>query len=219
MQDHITVHELVDSVVSVLDARDPYTFEHSERVALFSDLISNALKLPKEDVELIHYASHLHDVGKVGIPDQILNKHGTLTAEEFLLMKSHSRIGFNIVQKMGVLIDISPIVLHHHERWDGDGYPDGLKGLDIPLGSRIIALADSFDAMTSNRTYRKRLSVNEAFKEIESYSGTQFCPDVVKAFLSIKKEIKELIDGDRLFIEHNAFNKAEDSLLQRSVFV
>ena len=207
------------SVISVLDARDPYTFEHSERVARFADLISIKLDLTDNEIAMVHYAAHLHDIGKVGIPDHVLNKHGTLTKEEFELMKSHSQIGYNIVKKMGALVDIAPLVLHHHERWDGSGYPDGLKGLDIPLGARIIALADSFDAMTSNRTYKKRLSILEAFEEIERVKGYQLCPKVVEAFLSIKKEVVELVEGDSLFIEHNVFNKAEHSLLQRSIFV
>ncbi len=190
----IPFHQLIDTIISVLNARDPYTFEHSWRVAHISEIIARKMNIEEEWVELIHIAAHLHDIGKVGIPDNILNKSGSLTDVEYNTMKSHPKIGYDIVKNIELLEETSRYILYHHERWDGKGYPEGLSGKDIPLGARIIALADSFDAMTSKRSYKSATPVDKALSEIKRCRGTQFCPEVVDAFLTIESEIEEVLN-------------------------
>lgn len=182
----VSSHELIDIVVNILDVRDPYTFRHSWRVAEIAVLIAREMGLPPDRVETLHIAAHLHDIGKIGVPDCVLNKPGRLTDEERRLMQSHPRIGCQILDRLVIFKNISPMVLHHHERFDGHGYPEGLAGEEIPLGSRIIAVADSFDAITSDRPYRKALSQDEGFREIALHVGDQFCPTVVRHFLTIR---------------------------------
>ena len=210
------LHELVEAVISVLDARDPYTYEHSERVALLSELIARKMNLDESEIELIHVAAHLHDIGKVGVPDFILNKEGPLTKNEYNIMKSHSRLGYNIVKKIKLLEKTGPYILHHHERWDGNGYPNRLKGENIPPGSRIIAVADTFDTITSNRSYKKAFSINDAILEIERVRGTQLCPMAVDSFLSFKDELPEILEELNRGIKHQVFLDEVDSLKLRS---
>ena len=190
----ISIHNLVEVVVTVLDARDPYTHVHSWRVAEIAECLAYGFNLEKEWLNRIHIAAHLHDIGKIGVPDAILNKNGRLTVEEFSIRKSHSVIGSTIINKIPVLKDISLYIRHHHERFDGKGYPDGLVGKNIPFGSRIIAVADTFDAITSHRHYRPARSIEESFKEIRSCSGTQLCPECVTCFMDMKKNILHLIE-------------------------
>ncbi len=182
MPEKLTLHALIDIIFATLDARDSYTFEHSYRVAKYSEIIAKNMGLSSEDHEKVHYAAHLHDIGKIGIPDSILNKPGILSVEDRKIMQSHSKIGYDVLNRIPMFVEIADIVLHHHERYDGLGYPNGIKGVSIPLGSRIIAVADSFDAMTSTRTYRKSICFKEAAVEINKHSGDQFDPDVVEYF-------------------------------------
>ncbi len=212
----IAIHELVDTVISVLDARDPYTYEHSWRVAHLAELIAKKMNIDEKWVDLIHMAAHLHDIGKVAVPDDVLNKPDRLTIDEFEIMKSHPRIGYNIVNKIDVLQETSLYILHHHERWDGRGYPCGLKGKEIPLGARIITIADSFDAMTSARSYQTGISIEDAFKEIKRCRGAQFCPEVVDVFMKLEDEMDKILIEINLEIKHNAFTNEESSLLVRS---
>ncbi len=212
----IPIHELVNTVISVLDARDPYTYEHSWRVAHIAELIAKDMNIEEKWVDLVHIAAHLHDIGKVAVPDDILNKCGRLTSYEFEIMKSHPRIGYNIVNNIDVLKETSLYILHHHERWDGMGYPSGLKGKEIPLGARIIAIADSFDAMTSARSYKTGIPIEDAYNEILRCKGTQFCPEVVDSFVKLKKQIPKILKEINLEIKHNAFNNEESSLRVRS---
>lgn len=212
----IPLHQLIDTIVSVLDARDPYTYEHSWRVAHISELIAKKMGIDQKWIDIIHIAAHLHDIGKVGVPDYVLNKSGRLTLAEFELMKAHPRIGYNIVNRIDSLKETSNYILHHHEKWDGTGYPGSLKGKEIPLGSRIISLADSFDAMTTKRSYKDEMPIDEAFKEIRRCSGTQFCPEVSNFFLKMEDEIEAILFEVNLDINHSAFNNEEDSLLRRS---
>lgn len=176
---------LLHSLTSAVDAKDSYTCGHSERVALLSRHLSKEAKLPDALVERIYMAGLLHDVGKIGVSEAVLRKTGRLTPEEFDEMKKHPGIGARILHDIKQVEDIIPGVLHHHERYDGKGYPNGLSGQNIPLMGRIICLADCFDAMTSNRTYRKALPLEVALTEIRRCSGTQFDPSLTEHFLRI----------------------------------
>jgi len=194
-----SMHEMMEVVIHILDTRDPYTFEHSWRVSALSERIAECLDISQEWKETVHLAAHLHDMGKIGVPDYILNKPGSLTAAEFELIKAHSDIGFQIVRKIPSLEKIALYVRHHHERWDGKGYPSGLMGKNIPFGARIIAVADTYDALTSRRPYRDGISHDEAVRIISHESEKQFCPEAVEAFLSIKHDILpaiELVNGE-----------------------
>lgn len=185
----IDIHDLMEVIVFILNTRDPYTFEHSWRVSALSELIVEEMDIPGKWKDIIHLAAHLHDVGKIGIPDRILNKPNHLNNKEYEIMKNHPEKGYEIVSRIEQLEEISHYVRHHHERWDGLGYPDGLKGKAIPFGARVIAVADTFDAMTSSRPYRVAVSYEEAYREIKRVSGTQLCPEISSVFLSLKDKI------------------------------
>ncbi len=175
----------IKSLVSAIDQKDPYTHGHSERVATFSLMISEALGLDRKETENLEIAALLHDVGKIGIPENILCKPSRLNEDEEKIVREHPVKGVKIMEPMMDIKEIIPGMLYHHERYDGLGYPEGIKGLDIPLQGRIITVADSFDAMTSDRPYRKGKSFKEASKIIEKGSGTQFDPMVVSIFVKI----------------------------------
>jgi len=174
---------LLHSLTSAVDAKDAYTCGHSERVALLARHLALEIGLSDAEVEQIYMAGLLHDVGKIGVPESVLQKTGRLTPDEFEQMKKHPQIGARILSDVKQIKAIIPGVLHHHERYDGKGYPGGLAGNDIPLMGRIICLADCFDAMTSNRTYRKALPLEVALTEIRRCSGTQFDPTLAEVFL------------------------------------
>ncbi len=185
---------LLHALTSAVDAKDAYTCGHSERVALLSRRLSKEIGLPESQVDRIYMAGLLHDVGKIGVPEAVLQKTGKLTPEEFDQMKRHPGVGARILTDIKQVEDIIPGVLHHHERYDGKGYPTGLSGQNIPLMGRIICLADCFDAMTSNRTYRRALPLEVALSEIRRCSGTQFDPKLAEAFLKIRiEEFRELL--------------------------
>jgi putative nucleotidyltransferase with HDIG domain len=168
-----------------VEMKDPYTAGHTERVTRYALAIYDQMgeeqkrQLPRDD---LRYAGLLHDIGKVAIPDHILQKEGKLTDEEYEQIKRHPTVGANLVEQIETLAHVSPGVRYHHERWDGKGYPEQLKGEEIPLAGRILAVADTFDAMTSSRTYRKALSPQTALEEILRCSDTQFDPYVVAMF-------------------------------------
>jgi putative nucleotidyltransferase with HDIG domain len=179
MQKNLLIyHDLIAGIVEAMDARDPYTASHSMRVSDITEQICRVLKLAKEEAETIHIAAHVHDIGKIGVPDFVLTKSSSLTETEWEIMKSHSEIGFNILDKIAGFHEIAGIVLYHHERWNGTGYPEGLKENEIPLGSRIIAVADSIDAMLNNRIYRKAMPMNQCKAEIEKNIGSMYDPAV-----------------------------------------
>ena len=176
---------LLHAMISAVDAKDTYTCGHSERVALVSRRLAKEIRLGEHEVERIYMAGLLHDVGKIGVPEAVLKKAGKLTDEEFAEIKKHPEIGARILRDIKQIEDIIPGVLHHHERWDGKGYPMGLSGDSIPLMGRIICLADCFDAMNSSRTYRKALPLDHVLGEIRKCAGTQFDPRLAEAFLQI----------------------------------
>ncbi len=170
-----------------VEAKDPYTRGHSDRVSEYSVLIGNKMGLDETTIHILKIGGLFHDIGKIGIPDSILLKETKLDDEEYSQIKNHPAIGVHILGDAEIFKDIIPMVLHHHEKYDGRGYPKGLKGDDIPLVARIAAVADSFDAMTSKRTYRNALPVDTVIAEIEKCSGTQFDPKITDVFLDILK--------------------------------
>ena len=173
--------------VAALEARDPYTMKHSSRVAEIANRIGREMGCEDEEISILKFAGELHDIGKIGIRDDILLKPGRLTPEEYEKIKEHPAIGADIVGKLGLWDREQEIIRHHHERYDGTGYPDGLSGNFIPKLSRILSVADVFDAMASDRAYRKRMKKSRVFEIIKQGSGTQFDPDVVDSFLTIVK--------------------------------
>ncbi len=186
----LNLHDALRALVKTLEAKDPYTKEHSERVTNMAIRLGKILNIPEGEMESLRFAGHLHDIGKVGIQDRILLKPGKLTPEEYEIIKKHPLIGAEIVGHITLLKDEVLIIKHHHERWDGHGYPYGLAGEEIPFLARILAVADAYDAMTSQRPYRPPLTHEEAVQEIKINSGSQFDPQVVDAFLKLcEKEI------------------------------
>ncbi|HEY1859721.1 MAG TPA: HD-GYP domain-containing protein, partial [Gemmataceae bacterium] len=164
-----------------------------KRVTKYALLLADALKVPARERRQIEIGSRLHDIGKIGIRDSVLGKKGRLSAEEYQHMQSHTLKGVAILATIPELAPILPIVRNHHERWDGRGYPDRLLGEETPLASRIVAVADSFDAMTSNRPYRAGLSLDEAFDQLERGSGTQFDPECSRAFRGLRRRLSKLM--------------------------
>ncbi|MUK87502.1 HD domain-containing protein [Ornithinibacillus sp. L9] len=183
---------IVKGVIATLELKDPYTRGHSERVAYYAMSLAKATgKFKEEQLKNFYYTCLLHDIGKINIPDAILTKPGRLTDEEFELVKQHPTVGAKSVQDVEGISGYIDIIYHHHERWDGNGYPDGLKGKEISLLARITTIADSFDAMTSSRSYRSALSLEEAYKRIIEGKGTQFDPQLVDLFIEVYPSWKE----------------------------
>jgi putative nucleotidyltransferase with HDIG domain len=176
------------SLISIIEAKDPYTKGHTERVAAYSMAIANRLDFDEETLRTVLFGALLHDIGKMGVLDEIIRKPGPLTPEEWELMRAHPVVGAQIVEKMEFLTGTIDIVRHHHESWNGKGYPDGLSGTGIPLLARLVTVADSFDAMTTDRPYRKALSLDEAVSRLEEASGVQFDADMVKVFVKYVRE-------------------------------
>ena len=172
------------TLAETIDAKDPYTRGHSQRVMKLTLLAGSSLLLSAEEIETLEYASILHDIGKIVIDSQILNKPDSLTPSEWNIMREHPAIGANLLKKIPFLEKASKLVLHHHERYDGTGYPDRLKGEEIPLGARLIAVADAFDTITTSRSYRAALDIEYAARELKNSADTQFCPVAVKALIS-----------------------------------
>jgi diguanylate cyclase (GGDEF)-like protein/putative nucleotidyltransferase with HDIG domain len=182
------------SLARAVDARDVYTGSHSQRVADLAARTALRLGLPEEEVELTRLAASLHDLGKLAIPEEILRKPGPLTDPERMVLERHPQIGFRMLESLGV-DPVADWVLHHHERWDGSGYPDGLPGDEIPLGARIIFVADAYDAMTSERVYRRRVDPDQAIAELRRCAGSQFDPGIVNA---LADELGELVEPRRI---------------------
>ena len=189
--------ETVETLRYTVEAKDTYTRGHSDRVSEYSVLIGKYLGLPEEELHKLKIGGLFHDIGKIGIPDSILLKTTKLTDDEYSEIKNHPSIGAHILSNASTFEDIIPIVKHHHERYDGRGYPGKLKGENIPYLARIAAVADSFDAMTSKRTYRDSLSIDTVIEEFEKNKGTQFDPKIAEVFLDILNNHYEQIEEIR----------------------
>jgi len=179
----------IDSLIKALEAKDYYTRGHSQRVTIYSIAIAKEMGMPDAEVDLLHRASVLHDLGKIGVRESVLNKPGKLSNEEFADIVRHPEVAKRILEPIPYFQPLLPAILHHHERYDGCGYPARLTGERIPLHSRIMAIADTFDAMTSTRAYRDALPVSEANAEILRCAGAQFDPDIVPHFLACQSRI------------------------------
>jgi len=211
----LTYDETLEALGAALDLRDTETAGHSERVSRYALALARAMGCTDEQLKQIRRGSYLHDIGKIGIPDSILLKEGKLTHEEMAVMQSHVRIGYDIVCRIAFLAGAAEIVLTHQERQDGTGYPQGLVGSEIPLGARIFAVADTLDAMTSDRPYRRALPFEAARDEVVHESGRQFDPEVVQAFLKIPEnvweEIRAEVAGHRIAAVRGALTAARSA--------
>jgi diguanylate cyclase (GGDEF)-like protein/putative nucleotidyltransferase with HDIG domain len=186
--EHIDIITSIKTLISVINAKDKYTYGHVERVVIYSRLLADKLELNEKDKKDLIYGAYMHDIGKINIPKEILNKNMPLTKEEWEIMKQHSINGVEIVKSVESLKEIIPLILHHHERYDGKGYPDNLKGNEIPYLVRMLTVVDCFDAMTSSRPYNKRKTYKEALEELKRCSGTQFDKGIVNAFVEVIME-------------------------------
>jgi HD-GYP domain-containing protein (c-di-GMP phosphodiesterase class II) len=171
-----------------VEARDPYSSGHAARVMVLAEVVAARLGLDEPEVEIVRMGAALHDIGKIAVSHDVLFKAGPLSEREVAEVRSHPSAGARMVELVRPLRPAVPAVLHHHERWDGRGYPHGLAGTDIPVAARILAVADTFDAMTSNRSYRRALTEERALAELERCAGTQFDPDVVAVFVAAWRE-------------------------------
>lgn len=199
--------DTIKSLSTAIDAKDSYTRGHSQRVSEYAVALARELKWPEDKIDLFQYVAVIHDVGKIAIPEDILHKTGKLTAEQLKVMQKHTTIGSDIIKNIKLFEEGGLIVNHHHERWDGTGYPSALKGEQIPEGARILAIADAFDAMISDRPYRRAMHPLSALQEIRSNAGTQFDPRMVEVFCDIFPKLQVYLqprDGDTLYGEEAA---------------
>jgi putative nucleotidyltransferase with HDIG domain len=183
-------------LAQAVEMRDEYTGNHTQRVTMYSMMLAQRMDLSQEQLHWIQIGTPLHDIGKIFIDDSILKKNGKLTNEEFDIMKTHTTMGAKMLAQVPDLGAVIPIVRSHHERWDGRGYPDGTHGESTPQLARIVAVADAYDAMTSDRPYRKAMPPEAAFAEIEKMKGKQFDPNAAEAFLSIRPKIIQATQAD-----------------------
>jgi HD-GYP domain-containing protein (c-di-GMP phosphodiesterase class II) len=179
----------VESLARTIEARDPYTGGHTERVADFAQAIGVRLELDEDELRAVAIGAVIHDIGKIGVSDAVLLKQGPLDADEWAVMRRHPEIGSYILGELEVPEQVKAMTRHHHERWDGRGYPDGLAGEDIPLTARLLTVADALDAMTSDRPYRSALALDVALAELREKAGSQFCPTVVAAALDVLSDL------------------------------
>ena len=183
--------DTIRALVNTIEAKDPYTFGHSERVTELSLLIARELGLSERSQEILRHASILHDVGKIGVSLNILHKNMTLSPDEKAIIQEHSLIGSKIIDHINFLKDVREGIKYHHERYDGHGYPEGLGPTQVSIETRILAVADAFDAMTSDRPYRGAQTVDEALQELRRCAGTQFDPAIVDIFIKVVKDTKK----------------------------
>jgi HD-GYP domain-containing protein (c-di-GMP phosphodiesterase class II) len=187
---------IVSSIKATLYAKSQETEEHGQRLGRLSTMIGRAMGLSQTELDDLQLLSKLHDIGKVIVDNQILNKPEKLSREEWKIMRQHSEIGYRIAVSMPQLKHIAEYILYHHERWDGTGYPEGLKGERIPIASRILSVADAFDAMTNDRVYRRAIPIEDAIKEIKHNAGTQFDPNIAELFVRLAAENPEMLFND-----------------------
>ncbi len=178
-------HNVASILVEAVTPKDGFTFEHAHQVARLSQLVGVELGLNDEELDTIMLGALLHDIGKLGVADAILDKPGSLTEEEWAAAKSHADVGARMIEPLEVLSGVVPIVRHHHETYNGDGYPDGLEGEEIPLAARIVAAVDAYDVMMRGRPYRQRHTQEEALEELSRKAGLQFDPQVVEALIRV----------------------------------
>ncbi|WP_019392008.1 HD-GYP domain-containing protein [Priestia filamentosa] len=191
-----TIEEIVNTFVVAVEAKDVYTYGHSERVSQYAVALASSLPDYREqDLKRLKLSGLLHDVGKINVPEHILMKKGRLLEKEYETVKTHSTSGAQMIERMSRLQRLKAGVLYHHERWDGTGYPSGLKGRDIPLDARVLAIADAFDAMTTTRSYRQGIKFEEAFYRLELAKGTQFDPWLIESLKDVKNRFREIYDG------------------------
>jgi len=183
---------ILSMLTRAIEARDPYTRGHSTRVTALAELVALRLGWGEERLKSLRIGGRLHDIGKLAIPDAVLSKEGRLEADELAQIQEHPKVGATLILRIAALRDAIPYVLYHHERWDGTGYPSGKAGEEIPVEARVLAVADAFDAMTSDRPYRPALSHDEALAEVERCAGTQFDPKIARIFLELFGEAEEL---------------------------
>jgi putative two-component system response regulator len=186
-----TAQAVVTALANAVEAKDLVTEQHCERLAVVAARMCERLGLGVDEREAITYGALLHDVGKIGVPEALLSKPGPLTPDEWVVLRRHPEIGERICRPLGLSQSFAPIVRHHHERWDGSGYPDGLRGAAIPLGARIVALADAFDAMTHDRPYRPAFPTIHALDEVRRQAGRQFDPDLAEPFIACLDELAD----------------------------
>jgi len=216
---HRAYVEFVGSLASALDARDRYTAGHSRRVSELSWSIGRAMELAPQELDVIRIGALLHDIGKIGIGDGVLQKPGKLTNEEFALIQQHPTIGRRILEGVHGFEDYLSIVELHHENWNGTGYPWGLRGEAAPLAARIVHVADAYDAMTSDRPYRRGMSLEQAIRVLRQYAGTQFDPDIVPLFASLMAFTQEPSSSagahagpSRVHVLPNVVNEANEAI-------
>jgi len=183
---------ILSMLTRAIEARDPYTRGHSTRVTALAELVALRLGWGEERLKSLRIGGRLHDIGKLAVPDTVLCKQGRLEEDELAQIQEHPKIGAKLILRIAALRDAIPYVLYHHERWDGTGYPSGKAGEEIPVEARVLAVADAFDAMTSDRPYRPALSHDEALAEVERCAGTQFDPQIARIFLELFGEAEEL---------------------------
>jgi putative nucleotidyltransferase with HDIG domain len=174
----------ISTLAAAIDVKDPYACGHSQRVMEYTSMAGANFSLSLEEMEILRHAAVLHDIGKIETDSCILNKGGPLTQEEWEIIRQHPAAGARLLKEISYLEKASDLVLHHHERFDGRGYPGGLRGEEIPLGARLIAIADAFDTMTTGRAYCPVMTIDQALQELQDCSGSQFCPVAVRAFVS-----------------------------------
>ncbi|EPR34215.1 metal dependent phosphohydrolase [Alkalidesulfovibrio alkalitolerans DSM 16529] len=193
------MHELAESLGAAIDAKDRFTRAHSDEVAVIAEMLALRLGLSEAEATIVHVAGHLHDIGKIGLPDSVLQKPNSLSPEEWALVRRHPAMGHDILAPVGCLcaLGVPVMVLHHHERFDGGGYPHGLSGQGIPLGARIIAVADSLSAMLQARAYRAPMRFDDAMAEVRRCAEGQFDPRVVGALMEMADEARAALAACR----------------------
>ena len=206
-----TNSELLEVLVKVIDAKDSYTYQHSKRVAYYARCLALSSGFPEEAAERVYIAGILHDVGKIGMNENILNKRSALTEEEKAEASRHPIVGARIAENLNCFKDVIPAIYYHHEVYNGSGYPEGLKGEKIPVAARILSIADAFDAMTSNRSYRVGMPVEEAVKRLVENIGNQFDPHLVVRFIDLIKNKGIFVEKSESAVQPGAAVSVDES--------